>query len=188
MNYISEKQKMLSGQMYDPSDPLLMEERKLARLKFQQINSNGELQAESRLNMFRELLGSTGDNFFIEPPFYCDYGYNIELGNNVYLNFGCCILDVMKVTIGHNSMLAPKVQIYTATHPLEAKARNSGREFAKPISIGNDVWIGGGAIICPGVTIGNGAVVGAGAVVTRDVEENTFVAGNPARLIRTIEN
>ncbi len=185
---MTEKQKMLAGEMYDPSDPLLVEERKSARLKFQQINAMGEEQFQQRMNLLKELLGRTDGDFYIEPPFYCDYGYNIELGNNVYMNYGCCILDVMKVIIGDNAMLAPNVQIYTATHPLEAKARNSGREFAKPITIGNDVWIGGGAIICPGVDIGDGAVIGAGAVVTRDVSPNTFVAGNPAKFIRNIEN
>ncbi|NND62183.1 MAG: sugar O-acetyltransferase [Flavobacteriaceae bacterium] len=184
---MTEKQKMLSGEMYDPNDPVLKQEREHARLTFQQINHLDENNLELRIRLFSQLLGSAGDNFFIEPPFFCDYGYNIDLGTNVYMNFGCCILDVMPVSIGDNTMVGPNVQIYTATHPLEAEARNSGREFAKPISIGKDVWLGGGAIICPGVIIGDGAVIGAGAVVTKDVESNTFVGGNPAKFIKRID-
>ena len=179
---------MLSGQMYNPMDPLLVKEREEARLKFQEINAIPEDRKPERDRRFHELMGSSGEELYIEPPFYCDYGYNIKLGNKVFMNYNCCILDVMEVRIGNNVMLAPNVQIYTATHPLEAKARNSGREFAKPISIGNDVWIGGGAIVCPGVTIGNGVVVGAGAVVTKDVPDHVFVAGNPAKVIRQIDN
>ena len=185
---MTEKEKMLAGQMYNPMDPLLVKEREEARLKFQEINAIPEDRKPERDLLFHDLMGKTKEKLYIEPPFYCDYGYNIKLGNNVFMNYNCCILDVMEVTIGNNVMLAPNVQIYTATHPLEAKARNSGREFAKPISIGNDVWIGGGAIVCPGVTIGNGVVVGAGAVVTKDVPDNVFVAGNPAKVIRQIDN
>ncbi len=179
---------MLAGEMYNPMDTLLVKEREEARLRFQEINAIPEDRKPERDQLFHELMGSSGEELYIEPPFYCDYGYNIKLGNKVFMNYNCCILDVMEVTIGNNVMLAPNVQIYTATHPLEAKARNSGREFAKPISIGNDVWIGGGAIVCPGVTIGNGVVVGAGAVVTKDVPDNVFVAGNPAKVIRQIDN
>ncbi|NNM24328.1 MAG: sugar O-acetyltransferase [Flavobacteriaceae bacterium] len=188
MSFMTEKQKMLSGEMYDPQDSILRAEREYARLLFQKINKIDESRKEERSNLLYELLGRAGDNLWIEPPFYCDYGYNISVGDQVFFNFNCCILDVMPVTIGNNFMAAPNVQIYTATHPLEAKARNSGREFAKPVAIGNDVWIGGGAIICPGVTIGNGVVVGAGAVVTKNVKDHVFVAGNPARIIRSIEN
>ena len=185
---MTEKQKMLAGEMYDPMDPVLVKERLEARLKFQAINAITDDKKPERDQRFYELMGKAGKGLWIEPPFYCDYGYNIKLGNSVFMNFNCCILDVMEVTIGNNVMFAPNVQLYTATHPLEAKARNSGREFAKPISIGNDVWIGGGAIVCPGVSIGNGVVVGAGAVVTKDVPDNVFVAGNPAKVIRTIDN
>jgi len=179
---------MLTGQMYDPMDPELVDERLKARLKFQEINTTTEERKPERDQNFRNLLGAAGEGLWIEPPFYCDYGYNIKVGKSVFMNYNCCILDVMEVTIGNNVMFAPNVQIYTATHPLEAKARNSGREYAKPISIGNDVWIGGGAIVCPGVTIGNGVVIGAGAVVTKDVPDNVFVAGNPARVIKKIQN
>lgn len=185
---MTEKDKMLRGEMYDPSDPQLIQERFEARLKFQKFNRLPESAKAERDILLKELLRSTGLNVNIEPPFYCDYGYNILLGDNVFINFNCCILDVMPVTIGNNVMFGPNVQIYTATHPLESKERNSGREFAKAITIGNDVWLGGGAIICPGVTIGNGAVIGAGAVVTKNVPENVFVGGNPAKIIRTIKN
>ena len=179
---------MLSGQLYNASDPELVSERSRARLLFQEINQINETRKEKRNNLFLELLGGAGDDLWIEPPFYCDYGYNIHLGHRVYMNFNCCILDVMTVTIGNDVFLGPNVQIYTATHPLDIKTRASQLEFAKPVKIGHDVWIGGGAIICPGVTIGNGVVVGAGAVVTKDVKEHVVVAGNPARVIKEIEN
>jgi maltose O-acetyltransferase len=185
---MTEKQKMLSGQLYDSMDPQLLEDRLNARLAFQKINTISEDQKKERDQLFQDLMGDAGEGLWIEPPFYCDYGYNIKLGKNVFMNFNCCILDVMEVTLGNNVMLAPNVQIYTATHPLEAKERNSGREFAKPITIGNDVWIGGGAIICPGVIIGNGVVVGAGSVVTKNVPDNVFVAGNPAKIVKKIDN
>lgn len=179
---------MLSGQMYNPLDPVLIAEREAAKLLFQEINRLDETQKKKRDKLLYSLFGKVGKNLWIEPPFYCDYGYNISVGYNVFMNYNCCILDVMPVTIGDRVMLAPNVQIYTATHPLNAKERNSGKEFAKPITIGNDVWIGGGAIICPGVTIGNGAVIGAGAIVTKDVPDNVMVGGNPAKVIKTIDN
>lgn len=183
-----EKQKMLRGLMYNPFDQELAKERYRARILFQEINSLNEDSISMRKQLFKKLLGPTERDFWIEPPFYCDYGYNIQLGNKVFINFNCCILDVMKVTIGENSMLGPNVQIYTATHPMKADERISGYEYAKPINIGNKVWIGGNATICPGVTIGDGAVVGAGAVVTKDVAPNTFVGGNPSKFIKNIEN
>lgn len=174
--------------MYDAKDPQLSYERDQARLLFQRINAMAENQKPERDQLFYELFGSAGANLWIEPPFYCDYGSNIKVGNNVFMNFNCIILDVMEVKIGSNSMFGPNVQIYTATHPLIAKERNSGLEYAKAITIGNDVWIGGGAIICPGVTVGNAVVIGAGAVVTKDVPNNAFVGGNPAKVIKMIDN
>jgi maltose O-acetyltransferase len=183
-----EKEKMLAGEMYDPMDPELVEGRLNARLLFQKINLTEDDEKPRRDALFYELMGEAGPNLWIEPPFYCDYGYNIKLGKQVFMNFNCCILDVAEVKIGNNVMLAPNVQIYTATHPLEAKARNSGREFAKPITIGNNVWIGGGAIICPGVTLGDNVVVGAGAVVTKSFGDDVFIGGNPAKVIRAIKN
>jgi maltose O-acetyltransferase len=185
---MTEKDKMLQGEMYNPMDPELVRERERARSKFQEINSMEETRKEDRDLLFYDLLGKAGDGLYIEPPFYCDYGYNITAGDNLYLNFNCCILDVMPVSFGNNVMLGPNVHIYTATHPLELKLRYSGKELAKPVTIGNDVWIGGGAIICPGVSIGNGSVIGAGAVVSRDIPDNVFAAGNPAKVIKKIDN
>jgi len=185
---MTEKEKMIAGQMYDAKDPELSADRERARLLFQQINQMNEVEKPERDLLFYELLGEAGKNLWIEPPFYCDYGYNILAGDNFFMNFNCCILDVSIVEIGDNVMFAPGVQVLTATHPIEAKARNSGLEYAKSITIGNNVWVGGNAIICPGVTVGDGAVIGAGAVVTRDVPNDVFVAGNPARVIKEIEN
>ena len=179
---------MLSGQLYDASDPQLAAERYRARQLFQKINSMTEVEKEARDKLFYELLGSAGEGLFIEPPFYCDYGYNIKVGDKVFMNFNCCILDVMEVEIGNNVLFGPNVQIYTATHPMDAATRSTWLEFAKAIKIGNDVWIGGGAIICPGVTIGNRVVIGAGAVVTKDVPDDVFVGGNPAKIIKKIDN
>ena len=185
---MTEKEKMLSGQLYDASDSTLTAERHNARLLFQKINSLTEKDKELRDKLFYDLFGKSGKNLSIEPPFYCDYGSNISVGDNVFMNFNCCILDVMEVTMGDNVLIAPNVQIYTATHPMDAKTRSSLLEFAKPIKIGNDVWIGGGAIICPGVTIGDRVVIGAGAIVTKDVPDDVFVGGNPARIIKNIDN
>ncbi|SDB57182.1 maltose O-acetyltransferase [Flavobacteriaceae bacterium MAR_2010_188] len=184
---MTEKDKMLKGLMYNPLDQVLSKERYEARLLFQKINSLDENSVKERKSLFDRLLGKTS-KFWIEPPFYCDYGYNISLGEKVFMNFNCCILDVAAVKIGSNTMIGPYVQIYTATHPLEVEARISGLEYAKPINIGKNVWIGGNATICPGVTIGDGTVIGAGAVVTKDVEPNTFVGGSPARFIKDIDN
>ena len=185
---MTEKEKMLSGEMYNPLDPELDRDRHEARLLFQQINGLDEDRKEERNELFSKLLPNTASGLWIEPPFYCDYGYNIYSGKNLFMNFDCCILDVMPVRLGNNVMMGPKVQLYTATHPLEAKARNSGREFAKGITIGNNVWIGGGAVICPGVTIGDGVVIGAGSVVTRNLPDNVFAAGSPARVFKQIDN
>ena len=185
---MTEKEKMLSGQLYDASDSVLTAERHSARLLFQKINILTEEDKELRDKLFYDLFGKAGKNLSIEPPFYCDYGSNIRVGNNVFMNFNCCILDVMEVTMGDNILIGPNVQIYTATHPMDAKMRSSLLEFAKPIKIGNDVWIGGGAIICPGVTIGDRVVIGAGAIVTKDVPDDVFVGGNPARIIKNIDN
>jgi len=185
---MTEKEKMLSGKLYNPMDSVLSNERHLARIKFQQINKMSEDQVKDRNKLLSELIGTFDKNFWIEPPFYCDYGYNIKLGKNVFMNFNCTILDVMEVKIGDNVLLGPNVHIYTATHPLAAKTRNSWLEFAKPVTIGNDVWIGGGTIINPGVTIGNGVVVGSGSVVTKDIPNNVMVAGNPAKFIKELDN
>lgn len=179
-----EKEKMLAGQLYLASDPELTRERNNARRLMRLINDSSGGDPFVREEYIRELLGSVGDNVYIEPPFRCDYGYNIRLGDNVYFNFDCVILDVCEVSIGDNVLMGPGVHIYTATHPLESELRLSGLEAGSPVQIGNNVWIGGGAIITPGVKIGDNVVIGAGSVVTRDVPDNVLVAGNPARVIR----
>lgn len=185
---MTEKTKMLAGELYNPNDPELIAERHEARLLFQKINRLDENSKKERKQLLKKLVKNSGKGLWIEPPFYCDYGYNIHTGKNVFFNFNCCILDVNIVRIGNDVLVGPNVQIYTATHPLDAATRKSWLEFAKPIRIGNDVWIGGHAVICPGVTIGDGAVIAAGAVVTKDVAENVVVGGNPARVIKQIDN
>ncbi len=184
---MTEKEKMLSGRLYNPNDKELIAERHFARSIFQKINSIQDDKKKEQNKLFAKLLGQSVKGLWIEPPFYCDYGYNIKVGKNVFMNFNCCILDVMEVKIGNNIMIGPNVQIYTATHPIDAKTRASWLEYAKPVNIGNDVWIGGGAIICPGVNIGNGAVIGAGSVVTKNVPDNVVFAGNPAKFIKNID-
>jgi maltose O-acetyltransferase len=182
----AEKSKMLAGELYDAADPELANERLHARLLLKRYNDLPAGQQELRQQLLKELIPSQGAGLWIEPPFYCDYGTNISLGDKVYFNFNCIILDVMQVTIGSNVLIGPAVQIYTAMHPMNWKERASGVEFAKAISIGSDTWVGGGAIICPGVTVGSRSVIGAGSVVTRDIPDNVFAAGNPCRVIRVL--
>lgn len=177
---------MLSGQLYDATDPELMQERKQARILLKQFNDAGEDQPEKRGKAFQQLIPFQGKSVWIEPPFHCDYGSNIELGDKVYFNFNCIILDVMKVRIGADTLIGPAVQIYTAMHPMDWKQRAAGPEYAKPVSIGANVWIGGGAIICPGVSIGNRTIIGAGSVVTKDIPDDVFAAGNPCRVIKNL--
>lgn len=182
----TEKEKMLLGEMYDSCDSELRQERDRASTLFAEYNATFPHEKHKGEAIIRELIGTLPQIFHITPPFYCDYGYNIHAGDNFYTNHGCVILDVCPVRIGHNVMLGPLVQIYTATHPLDAPTRRQHLEFGKAITIGNDVWIGGGAIICPGVTIGDEAVIAAGAVVTKNVAPRTMVGGNPARLIKQL--
>lgn len=184
---LTEKEKMLAGEMYDAMDPELVAGRRRARELCKALNNSHDAERELRKCILTELFGSVGDGIWIEPPFYCDYGTNITLGNNVYFNFNCVILDSASVTIGDNAMFGPAVQIYTATHPLDASQRRMGQEFAQGIEIGSDVWVSGGAIILPGVHIGAASVIGAGSVVTRDIPEGVFAAGNPCRIIRRID-
>ncbi|TCS40184.1 sugar O-acetyltransferase [Reinekea marinisedimentorum] len=183
----SEKQKMLAGEMYDPGDSELRAMRKAARLKFEAYNKTSINERLERARLLKELLGSTGKRVYIEPIFSCDYGSNIHVGEDFYANFGCVILDVCEVRIGKNCMLAPQVGIYTASHPLEPAARNSGKEFGKPVTLGDNCWVGGHAVINPGVTLGNNVVVASGAVVTKSFADNVVLAGNPARVIKTID-
>ena len=149
------------------------------------LNATHEAHREERRRIVRELLGAGGDTVWMQPPFFCDYGSNILLGERVFFNFNCVVLDVSQVRIGEYTQFGPAVQIYTATHPMNAQLRRK-QEFAKPIEIGADVWVGGGAIICPGVRIGSQSVIGAGSVVTRDIPDGVFAAGNPCRVIRAI--
>lgn len=177
---------MLSGELYDASVPALVAERLRARTLCQALNMLPPDASDARRAELLATLFGKPVTVYVTPPFHCDYGSNIELGNNVYFNFNCVILDVAKVRIGDNVLFGPAVQIYTASHPMNAAERRKGLEFAKPIHIGNDVWIGGNAVICPGVSIGDGTVVGAGSVVTRDLPAGVFAAGNPCRVIRSL--
>tara|TARA_R110002049_G_scaffold309311_1_gene521151 strand:- start:6714 stop:7274 length:561 start_codon:yes stop_codon:yes gene_type:complete len=185
---MTEKEKMIAGELYAPNDKELIDDRYQARVLMHKINTLSIDNIEERNKAANQLLSNAGENLYVEPPFYCDYGYNIKTGKNFYTNFNCCILDVSTVTIGDNVMFAPNVQVYTATHPLDHKTRNSGVEFAKPIVIGNNVWVGGNSTICPGVTLGNNVVVGAGSVVTKSFPDDVVIAGNPAKIIKTIDN
>ena len=181
----TEKEKMLAGELYDPLDPQLSRERDRCRDLCLLLNVTREDQKEERQRLLAELFGQETDAW-VQPPFFCDYGTNIHLGSKVFFNFNCVVLDVAQVTIGDNVLFAPSVQIYTATHPISAAERRKWLESAKPITIGSDVWVGGGAIICPGVTVGDRSIIGAGSVVTRSVPADVMVGGSPARVIREL--
>lgn len=178
---------MLSGDLYDPLDQQLSEERLQTRLLIKKLNDGREDQVDERASILKELIPHSGEGLWLQPPFYCDYGTNMKVGEKVFFNFNCIVLDVMQVTIGSRTLFGPNVQIYTATHPINYKERASGLESAKPITIGEDVWIGGSAVICPGVTIGDRTIIGAGSVVTKDIPSDVFAAGNPCRVIRHLE-
>lgn len=182
----TEKEKMLRGELYDASDPQLVQERLRARELLKALNDSRADEHDKRQALLGELLGAMGEAVHVESPFYCDYGSNILIGNRVFLNFNCIILDCNVVRIGDNAQIGPAVQIYAATHPLEAAERIKGPELGYPITIGDNVWIGGGAIIGPGVTIGDNTTIGAGSVVLRDVPADVFAAGNPCRVIRQL--
>lgn len=184
---MTEMEKMLAGQLYDPNDPVLVGARWQARALTKALNSSDEEQLEERARILSELLGSLGDGTVIQPPFYCDYGFNIHLGRSVFFNFNCVVLDTARVDIGDYVQIGPNVQIYSPVHPMNAEERRTYLESAKPVTIGADVWIGGSAVIFPGVTIGERAVIGAGSIVTRDVPAGVFAAGNPCRVIREID-
>lgn len=182
----TERQKMVGGELYDPGDPELVEMRLRARLLFEEFNRTSATERPRRKELLRALFGSCDAGIFIEPNFRCDYGANIHVGANFYANFDCVILDVAEVRIGDNCMIAPQVGIYTATHPIDPVLRNAGRELGKPISIGHNCWIGGHAVINPGVTLGDNVVVASGAVVTKSFGSDVVLAGNPARILREI--
>ncbi|SIT06164.1 maltose O-acetyltransferase [Zobellia uliginosa] len=185
---MTEKEKMISGQAYDPSDKELVRARLRARKLMREIAAIPMDKERQRKHFFKELFAETGKHFYIENRFTCDYGFNIYWGENAYANFDCIILDAAPVYIGKNVMMAPGVKLLTATHPLEFEARNSGIEYAKPIRIGDNVWIGGGVIVNPGVTIGNNSVIGSGSVVVKDIPENVVAVGNPCRVLKNIDN
>lgn len=182
----SEKNKMISGKPYQAFGSELLKERQYAKEIVFQYNSLQPTEIKKRNQLLKSFLGKTEETFFIEPPFRCDYGYNIEIGENFYSNYNLIILDCAKVSIGNNVLIGPNVAIYTAGHPLHFETRNKELEFALPISIGNNVWIGGNVVINPGITIGNNAVIGSGSVLTNNIPANVIAAGNPCKVIREI--
>ncbi|WP_136253992.1 sugar O-acetyltransferase [Onishia niordana] len=185
---MTEREKMLASELYDPCDAGLQALRRRARLLTRAFNDSRDDEEDERARLRGELIPHAKPDLWIEPPFYCDYGCHIWLGDKVFFNFNCVVLDVAPVTIGDHVLLGPGVQLYTATHPLDAETRRAGLEAGRPIDIGDDCWIGGGAIINPGVSVGPRSVIGAGSVVTSDIPADVFAAGNPCRVIRKIEN
>lgn len=181
----SEKEKMQAGELYDALDPELVRARDRARDMCLELNASREKDQAARRRIVTALFGRGGETVWMQPPFFCDYGWNIVLGERVFFNFNCVVLDECAVKIGDFTQFGPSVQIYTALHPMNAELRRKV-EFGKPVEIGSDVWVGGGAIICPGVRIGSKTVIGAGSVVTRDIPDGVFAAGNPCRIIREI--
>lgn len=183
---MTEKEKAQQGLLYDANDAALIEERMSAAELCYDYNMSRPSQTSRRESLLNRLLGRKGGNCTILPPFHCDYGYNIEIGDNFFANYNLVVLDCVKVTIGDNVFIAPNVGIYCAGHPLNVADRNRGLEYAKPITIGNNVWIGAGVQICPGVAIGDNATIGAGSVVTKNIPSNVLACGNPCRIIRQL--
>jgi maltose O-acetyltransferase len=183
---MSEKQRMLAGRLYLAFDDELGRDNKKARTLTRLFNSSTEEQQDYRKILLQQLFKSTGDNIYIEPPFRTDYGCNTSIGENFYANYDCIIIDVCPVTIGRNVFFAPRVCIYTAAHPIDAAVRGTLLEFGKPVSIGDDVWVGGNVVINPGVKIGSNVVVGSGSVIVKDIPDGVIAAGNPAKVIREI--
>ncbi|MDD3303846.1 MAG: sugar O-acetyltransferase [Clostridia bacterium] len=184
---MTEKEKMLAGQIYDANyDIELCKEREKAKDMCYEYNNLLPSNKEKKESILKSLIGKIGEHFHIEPDFWCDYGYHIEIGENFYSNHHLVILDGAKVTFGHDVFIGPNCGFYTAGHPLEYKERNIGLEYAKPITVGNNVWLGGNVTVLPGVAIADGAVIGAGSVVTKDIPSNVVAAGNPCRVIKEI--
>ena len=177
----TEKQKMLAGELYRPGDPEIQADQATTKAWLARYNATLDQSADDRRTLLLERFGEVGAGVVVRPPFHCDFGFNIRLGANVFLNFNCVILDVVEVTIGDGTQIGPAVQIYSADHPRDPAQRLDGVEFGRPVRIGRNVWIGGGAILLPGVSVGDDAVIGAGSVVTRDVPAGVTVYGNPAR-------
>ncbi|MPM76823.1 Galactoside O-acetyltransferase [bioreactor metagenome] len=183
---MTEKEKMLRGKPYKSFGEELLGERQHAKEMLFEFNNLRPTEINNRNEIIKNLFGKVSDNFFIEPPFRCDYGYNISIGENFYANYNCIILDCAKVTIGNNVLFGPNISLFTAGHPIHFEPRNAGIEYALPITIGNNVWIGGGVIINPNVTIGDNVVIGSGSVVTKDIPCNSIAVGNPCKVIREI--
>ncbi|WP_101913305.1 sugar O-acetyltransferase [Megasphaera vaginalis (ex Bordigoni et al. 2020)] len=183
---MTERERMEAGKLYVPQGEELRRLYDRAKKLTGVINNPLEHDEERRKANFRELFGAIGERFWIAPPFYCDYGYTIHIGDGFAANYGCVIIDVAAVTIGNNVLLGPQVGIYTAGHPLAAAVRRRGLEFGRPVVIGDDVWIGGHSTVNPGVTIGSNVVIGSGSVVTRDIPDQVVAAGNPCRVLRPL--
>ncbi len=185
---MNEKEKMLAGELYDANyNEELQKEREKAKDLCYEYNQIKPSNQEEKRKIMKQLLGSTKEHFLIEQPFMCDYGYNIEIGENFYANHNLIILDGNQVKFGDNVFIAPNCAFYTAGHPLDAEQRNKGFEYAKPIEVGNSVWIGGNVVVLPGVKIGDHCVIGAGSVVTKDIPDNSVAVGNPCKVIRKID-
>lgn len=185
---MNEKEKMLKGLLYDANyDKALIEERKQCKILCAKYNNSPYEDIESRYTLLSRILGKIKENFIIEPSFWCDYGYNIELGENFYSNHNLVILDPAKVTFGDNVFIGPNCGFYTAGHPLNIEERNKGLEYAKPITVGNNVWFGGNVAVMPGVTIGDNCTIAAGSIVTKDIPDNSLAAGVPCKVIRKIQ-
>ena len=181
-----EKEKMLKGELYNAENESLQNERIKCKLLCRQYNNLDYDKFENRKSLIKQILGKTGNKYFIEQPFICDYGYNIEIGENFYSNHNLTIIDCAKVTFGDNIFIGPNCGFYTSEHPIDAEIRNKGLEYAKPITVGNNVWIGGNVTILSGITIGNNVVIGAGSVITKDIPDDCVVAGVPAKVIKRI--
>jgi maltose O-acetyltransferase len=183
MTSLSDRTKMLSGALYTPWDPELVAARAACRSLLWAFNATRQDEIEARRSLLAQILGRAGANTWIEPPFFCDYGFNIETGDGAYFNFNCVLLDCAPIRIGAGALLGPNVQLYSGTHPIDPAERRTGLEYGLPITIGDNAWLGGSVIVCPGVTIGADSVIGAGSVVTRDIPEGVVAAGNPCRVI-----
>ena len=187
MKISTELEKMLNGELYNAGDTQLTAMRLACRQLLFSYNQTPVENTAKKGDIIRRLFGSIGKQFDIQAPFYCDYGSNIFAGENLFINFNCIILDCARITLGANVFLAPNAQLYAAYHPLIAAERIKGLEFAAPITIGNNVWLGGGAIVCPGVTIGDNTTIGAGSVVTKNIPAGVLAVGNPCRVVRQLE-
>ena len=183
----TETERMLAGDRYDPTDPELVADRERASDLARRYNATTEAETDRRDALLRELFGSADGEATVEPPFRCDYGYNVSVGDGFFANFGCVFLDTNPIEFGERCLLGPGIHVYTPTHPIDPTERATGRERGRPVTVGDDVWIGGRAVLNPGVTVGDGTVVASGAVVTEDVPERVVVGGNPARVLREIE-